>query len=157
MIISDEIWSVATGSELNRRIHLSGPVKRELLVYHIQLHGAILQLVVEILDQAKAAADGIRGAGVGFVDHGHHEVVRFPLIDGGESSSEVSHAEELVYVQKVSLLVSGEMRSQRTIRRTFPPLVLANRASSASAGGGCGGGVCFGGVFERERIGRGRG
>ncbi|PON48152.1 hypothetical protein PanWU01x14_239400 [Parasponia andersonii] len=111
-----------------------GATKLEMLENEVELGLGEVNLALEVLDDAVAAANGVGGAGVGLEDDGAHGVV---LGDGGvelpDDLGDVADAEELVRVEELPLRVVGEVRGENAVRGALPALVLACSASLAVA------------------------
>ncbi|PON96154.1 hypothetical protein TorRG33x02_080840 [Trema orientale] len=111
-----------------------GATKLEMLEDEVELGLGEVNLALEVLDDAVAAANGVGGARVGLEDDGAHGVV--PGGGGVElpdDLGDVADAEELVRVEELPLRVVGEVRGQNAVGGTLPALVLACSASLAVA------------------------
>lgn len=112
----------------------------ELVEDDVELGLAILDLTLEVADDAVAAADGVEGADVGLEDDGTHGLFLLEGVEVLDDLGDVADAEELVGVQELALPVVGEVWGKNAVRGALPALVFAGGAGLGGGGGRRGGG-----------------
>lgn len=106
----------------------SGPLKGEIPGDDLQLSVAEIDLRVEFADGGEAAADGVGGADVGFVDEGFDGVVAEVRRHALQQLDDVVDSEQPVDVAEFRLLVCGKVGREGAVGGAAPPLVLAGGA-----------------------------
>lgn len=107
--------------------------QEKLLASDIKLFLQFGHLVLQHGNDAQAPVYRVLLSSVGLVSNGFYCVLTLGRVDMFEDAQNVADAEEFVDVGEALGLVRGEVRRERTICRTFSPLILAGRTRCVGA------------------------
>ncbi|KAL5999572.1 hypothetical protein ACLOJK_037857 [Asimina triloba] len=106
---------------------------RELAQNQVELDSIVLNLALQLENDAVAAADGVAGSGVGLEDNGAHGLGPLDGIEILDDLADVADPEQFMGVQELALLVGREIRGEEAIGSAFPALVFTRSASLGAA------------------------